>query len=116
MKNFLDLLATNLGIDITMTVVPGNGNLEVWINGTQIYNHTMTKSTVLKYQIPLLQPLSIRVLHSGAYVQSLTLDGWEARPQHGEELSGCWQLTTNVPFYQWKHQVTGQGWLLQPNQ
>lgn len=116
MKNFLELLATNFGIDISMTIVPGQGDVEVWINGQQIYDHAMVKTTVLKYQIPILQPVEIQVLHTGAYVESLTFDGWESRPQHGQELLGCWQLTTTVPFYQWKHQATGQGWLLEPNQ
>jgi hypothetical protein len=116
MKTFLDLLATNFSIDIEMTIVPGlPGVVEVWINGKQIYNHAMQQTTKLKYQIPILQPVEIQVLHSGAYVESLKFDGWESRPEYGQELPGCWQLKTDVPFYQWKHHATGQGWLLQPN-
>jgi hypothetical protein len=116
MKTFSDLLATNLGIDIEITIVPNKGKVEVWINDKQLYNFDMIKTTTLKYQIPILQPINIQVYHSGAYVKSLKFDDWEARPQYGEERPGIWQLITQIPFYQWKHFVTGQGWLLQPNQ
>ena len=116
MKNFSELLATNFSINIDMLVVPRNiGNVEIWINSRQIYNHPMQKATQISYQIPILQPVEIRVLHSGAYVESCCFDGWESRPAHGEELPGCWQFVIGVPFYQWKHHATAQGWLLEPN-
>ena len=28
--------------------------------------------------------------------------------------NGHWTLDLKLPFYQWKHQITGQGWLLNP--
>lgn len=28
--------------------------------------------------------------------------------------NGTWTLSMSQPFYQWKHQATGQGWLLHP--
>jgi hypothetical protein len=29
--------------------------------------------------------------------------------------NGEWKLEISEPFYQWRHQVTGQGWLLRPS-
>jgi hypothetical protein len=29
-------------------------------------------------------------------------------------INGSWKLTIDRPFYQWRHLVTGQGWLLEP--
>ena len=115
MKNFLDLLATNFSIEIDMTIVPGNGTVQILINGKELYNHDMTKTTTIKYQVPILQPIKVQVLHSSAYIESLKFDGWESRPLHGTEQPGSWQFTTQVPFYHWKHHATAQGWLLTPN-
>jgi hypothetical protein len=28
--------------------------------------------------------------------------------------NGTWRLSIQEPFYQWKHRITGQGWLLHP--
>ena len=110
MKTFLDLLATNLSIDITMLTYPCDSvDTEVWINGNQIYDAVMTKPTAFRYQVPLLQPIDIRV--SGARIESLQFDGWETRPQWAGDSTFT---TNNLPLYQWRHHATGQGWLLKP--
>jgi hypothetical protein len=28
--------------------------------------------------------------------------------------NGTWNLKINEPFYRWRHNITGQGWLLEP--
>lgn len=116
MKNFLELLATNLAVDIGMTVVPiVPGTVEVVINGKCIYNGIMQQSTDFCYTVPLLEPIEITVFHSGVTVLSLCFDEWESRPVHGKDSMGVWRFTTNgLPFYQWQHHATAQGWLLTP--
>ena len=116
MKNFLELLATNLSVDIDLVVVPTTPGLtEVMINGKCIYDSIMQHSTDFHYTVPLLEPIEINVLHNGATVPSLKFDGWESRPVHCQDVMGMWRFTTNgLPFYQWQHHATAQGWLLEP--
>ncbi len=116
MKNFLELLATNLSVDIDLVVTPtATVPTQVMINGTCIYDSRMKRTTDFHYSVPLLEPIEITVRHSGATVPSLKFDGWESRPVHGQEAIGVWRFTTNgLPFYQWQHNATAQGWLLEP--
>jgi hypothetical protein len=116
MKNFLELLATNLSVDIDLVVVPMTlGSTQVVINGNCIYDLDMQHSTDFHYSVPLLEPIEITVFHTGATVPSLKFDRWESRPTHGQEATGMWKFTTDgLPFYQWQHHATAQGWLLEP--
>ena len=116
MKNFLELLATNLSVDIDLTIVPTSlRSIEVVINNQRIYNNVMQHSTDFHYIVPLLNPIEITVSHVGATVPSLKFDGWESRPVHGQDDTGVWRFTTDgLPFYQWRHHATAQGWLLLP--
>ena len=116
MKNFSELLATNFAVDIELTVVPvAPSNVEVVVNGQCIYNGVMQRTTDFYYSVPVLEPIEITVFHSGATVLSLCFDGWESRPVHGQNTMGVWRFTTNVlPFYQWRHHATAQGWVLTP--
>lgn len=116
MKNFLELLATNLAIDIDLVVVPVvSGTVEVVVNGQRIYNGVMQRTTDFHYSVPVLEPIEITVFHAGITVLSLCFDGWESRPVHGRDAKGVWRFTTDgFPFYQWQHHATAQGWLLEP--
>ena len=44
---------------------------------------------------------------------SVTVDGIEILPRY-QHLADSGVLTITKPFYQWYHQVSGQGWLLLP--
>jgi len=116
MKNFLELLATNLSVDINFAVVPATpSQTEVVINGNCIYNTVMQHSTDFHYSVPLLEPIEITIFHNGVTLPSLKFDEWESRPVHGSDAMGVWRFTTNgLPFYQWQHHATAQGWLLEP--
>jgi hypothetical protein len=43
----------------------------------------------------------------------VTVDGIEILPKY-RHLAVDGKLTISKPFYQWYHQVSGQGWLLMP--
>jgi len=81
MKNFLDLLATDL-------------HLEVCVNNTV-------------YSVGLSMPLDF------AATDTVIVDGVEILPRY-QYLAVDGRLTITEPFYQWYHQVSGQGWLLKP--
>ncbi len=147
MKNFLELLATNLSIDIELVLRPvidnGAPHVEVVIDGKQIYSHVMLKSTVFRVSTLLLNPVDISITMSGkqycakqetaVVIESLKVDGFDLVPRYLDQVqyahdqgqgpagayigfNGHWQLKHKIPFYQWKHTATGQGWLLTPIQ
>lgn len=116
MKNFSELLATNLSVDIDLSLAPvAPGPVELVINGKCIYNGVMQRTTDFHYSVPVLEPIEITVFHCGVTVLSLCFDNWESRPVHGQDAMGVWRFTSNgLPFYQWQHHATAQGWLLEP--
>jgi hypothetical protein len=81
MKNFSDLLATDL-------------KLHVVVNGNQ-------------YESELHTPLSFNAN------DLVTVDGIEVLPRY-RCLTGDSTLQISIPFYQWYHKASDQGWLLTP--
>lgn len=114
MNNYLDLLGTDLSICIEMVLESVNGHAEATVNNCVVYSGPVTGSVNITHSVPLLDPVHIKVQHDGVYLSSLKLDGWEARPQHAQEVNGEFTLDTKIAFYQWQHHVTAQGWLLKP--
>jgi len=56
---------------------------------------------------PLTQPLKITLVE----YKPITIDGFPIMEHHGRWDNDRWIFDTEVPFYQWKHQATDQGWL-----
>lgn len=81
MKNFSDLLATDL-------------TLEVCVDGVTT-------------QWPLCAAMQFGIDHT------VTVDGIEVLPRYSY-LADNSQLHISIPFYQWYHAVSDQGWLLKP--
>ena len=81
MKNFSDLLATNLWLTV----------------------HINQK----RYSAGLHSLLEFSVS------DTVTIDGIEILPKY-QYLAVDGKLTIPEPFYRWYHQVSGQGWLLEP--
>ena len=109
---------------------------------TQVLFHgNLLDSITLTWDIDLLRTFDIsielndkndQVDHTSAVIVSqLTIDShnlvpqWSHLAQYTNEknynlptthlgFNGNWKITVDKPFYQWWHQVTGQGWLLTP--
>jgi len=45
----------------------------------------------------------------------MEIDGFTIMEHHGEWINGRWTFDSGVPFYQWKHHATAQGWLFYQN-
>jgi hypothetical protein len=88
MKNFSELLATELLINVE-TVVDHN---------------------VSQYCVPLLDPVKIQI-HGN--LTSFKIDNFDVMPFTWCQ-NNTWYFELDQPFYQWRHNITGQGWLLQP--
>jgi hypothetical protein len=115
MKNFSDLLATDFVINIALVLEAQTlGPVQVIVNADIIYDDVMPNLINLHHTVDLLEPIDITIYHQGVYLKNLQFDGWEARPQHAQEIHGAWKFQTLIPFYQWKHHATSQGWLLKP--
>lgn len=114
MNNYLDLLDTDLKINMEIVLESANGHAEVIVNDCVIYAGAVMGTVNIAHAVPLLDPVRLQVRHRGVYLASLKLDDWEARPQHAWEVNGVFTLDTKVAFYQWQHHATAQGWLLNP--
>ena len=142
MKKFSDLLATDLHLDLVLTAEPvGIPDVEIWANQQLIYQGQLLESFTVSTQLPLLSEISVSVkLKNKVYslesetavvVTKLSIDGFDLVPhfthlaQYTNDhdfkdptsyvgFNGEWKFEVSKPFYQWQHEITGQGWLLQP--
>lgn len=141
MSKFLELLDTETALDIVLTLKPvALPHVQVVVNGKLLYYGCLTNQMILQHSIPLLEPLTVSVTLSdkiyganetAVIVEQLTVDNFEVVPSwtqmatyHNDHdysdptnylgFNGTWELSTNCSFYQWKHKITGQGWLLFP--
>jgi hypothetical protein len=140
MKRYSDLPATDALLPITMILEPvGLPLVRVSINDTKFDNATLEKSIVITDFCRLLDPVAISVslenkhytldYETAVIVRSLSIDNIEIIPKYNHLIdyqndhninpktnylgyNGKWTLTIDRPFYQWLHQVSGQGWLL----
>jgi hypothetical protein len=143
MKNFSDLLATDQSLDLVISVAPvGLPDTEIWINQNLMYQGQLSDTLDISKKLPLLSAFSISVkLKNKIYTSDsetaivltkISIDGFDIVPawthlanytndHHMDDptsylgFNGEWELVISQPFYQWRHQVTGQGWLLRPN-
>ena len=143
MKNFSELLATDLELDFKLELAPFHSALDVavWLNGQLAYDDLLTKDFEYSAQLSLLNPISIRICvqgkdyaldsQSAVLIKSIRIDDFDLIPNWTQLSSytndhnytdptthlgfnGEWQYNIPEPFYQWKHKITGQGWLLTP--
>lgn len=87
MKNFSELLDTERWLDIEIKTSKGS----------------------VKLRWPLLVPLDL----AGHDVESVSVDGMSVL-EFGYYQDSAWIIRHDRPFYQWRHDITGQGWLLEP--
>lgn len=114
MKTYLDLLDTKFDINVEMLLTAAHGHAKVILNGDIVFDGAIAGQQVIQHTVPLLDPIRLEIQHSGVELASMRFDQWEARPQHGEYQPGTWRFNTDIPFYQWWHHATAQGWLLRP--
>jgi hypothetical protein len=142
MKNFSDLLATDLHLDLELIVEPvGRPDVEIWVNQQLIHQAQLSGPITVAKQLPLLPGFSLSVkLKNKVYssesetavmLTKLAIDGFDVIPnfthlaQYANDhdfteptsylgFNGEWRLEVTKPFYQWQHEITSQGWLFQP--
>ena len=140
MKNYLDLLATDLKLDVCIELAPvGTPDIVVEIANNTYANSELNVPKKLKYQLDLRDTFSIEIeLRNKTYtvehetaviIQRISIDSIDIVPKfdymasyandHNNNnptnylgFNGKWVLNFDRPFYQWLHQVTGQGLLV----
>lgn len=129
-----------VSISLAPVIAAGIPTVTVQVNQQVLFSGELDQAVQLETtELDLLQPLVISVAMSNKHydanretaviVQSFKIDDFEFVPghthlfeyinDHGNSqptnylgFNGVWSLTTDRPFYQWLHQVTGQGWLI----
>ena len=143
MKNFSELLATELVLDFQLVLDSHHSALDalVWLNGQLIYDDLLTKKFVYAAQLNLLDPIDLKICiqgkdyssdsQSAVLIQSVRIDDFDLVPNWTQlahytndhnyteptthlGFNGLWQFSIPEPFYRWRHKITGQGWLLTP--
>ena len=128
---------------IKLSVIADNGfpGALVRVNQEVIEYPRLLKSVEHVFEVPLNDTIEIEIAmidklysqdkETAVVIDSVLLDGFEIVPrwthlaiydsERGVQgpaahlgVNGSWKLTIDRPFYQWRHQVTGQGWLLEP--
>ena len=135
MNNYLDLLGTNtnIQIDINLSVI-GSPDFSITVGNNQ-WNNQCNISVNHDLLIPFSVEIELRNKHytveyeTAVIINKLSVDNIKLVPQyeyladyqndHNNNNStnylgfnGKWTLTIDRPFYQWLHQIQGQGWLL----
>lgn len=143
MKNFSELLATDLELDFQLELEPFHSTLdvEVWLNGQLIYDDLLVHPLTYNAKLNLLDPIDLKICVRGkdyeldsqaaVLIKTIKIDDFELTPnwtqlaQYTNDhnytdptthlgFNGVWHYAIGQPFYRWKHKITGQGWLLTP--
>jgi hypothetical protein len=132
-----------IDISLTVGARIDNGipHCRVRINHDILHDGILDQGGSWRCQCDLLQPIDIEISMWGkqydqyretaVIIEHLTIDGFDIVPRwtqlatyHNDHdcqkptaylgFNGTWRLTVDQPFYQWRHAVTEQGWLLTP--
>ena len=144
MKNFYETMDTELlevVIELGSISKFGAPWATVALNNKQVYNTYVADRAIVRQKVDLLEPIDIAITLSkkiynehaetALLINSIKIDGIELMPdschlanyENDQQnnspttylgFNGTWKFSTDRPFYQWLHQTTGQGWLLEP--
>jgi len=137
-------ISTNIDFVLELEVVKDNGEptVEIFLNETKLYGkYPLTGFRKIYTRLKLMDSIKLEISMSdkqynvkketAIIIKSLKIDGIELIPAYNHLVdyqndhninaktnylgyNGTWTLYIDRPFYQWYHQVSGQGWLLSP--
>jgi len=139
----LDINNTDINIKMILLPIVDNGfpDATVIINHLVLFDDVLESEISLNVNIPLLSTIDISVemrnkkydeIHETAIIiKQLSFDNFDLVPNYNHHfvytnehnngsptnylgVNGIWSLNINEPFYNWKHRILGNGWLLQP--
>lgn len=133
----------DINVKLDLSVINDNGNptVIVIINNRALFEGTMSQPTSISASIKLTELLDISIsmqdkqysanCETAVLINSLSVDGIELAHKYSHVavyendhqnnnptaylgFNGTWKFQLDQPFYRWLHQVTGQGWLIDP--
>lgn len=131
----------NLTIKLGVIVDNGYPGVSLRVNDNVVEYLQLSSAVEHSYDLPIMDPIEIEIVmtdkeysadqETAILIDSISIDGFEIVPawthlaQYNSErglqgptsylgINGSWKLKIDRPFYQWRHRVTGQGWLLEP--
>jgi len=141
MNHFLDLLDTIKYIKIEISIQPAKKDItpcvDLIINDENLFSGNLEFKLNFNKKVGILEPIKIFILsknNNALVLNSLKIDNFEIVPNYlyygnttyidsnGDDIgpseflgvSGEWKFEIPESFYNWKHQVTNNGWLLYP--
>jgi len=135
---------TNINFVLEFEPITNNGEptIEIILNNEKIYGkYPLTSFRRIYTRLKLMDSIKLEILMSdkeydaeketAIIIKTLKIDGIEIIPQYNHLIdyqndhnintktnylgyNGKWTLDIDRPFYQWYHQISGQGWLLTP--
>ena len=132
-----------LNLTIKLGVIADNGcpGVSLRVNDNVVEYLQLSSSVEHSYDLPIMDVIEIEIAminkeysvdqETAVLIDSINIDGFEIVPawthlaQYDSErgpqgptsylgINGSWKLKIDRPFYQWRHKITGQGWLLEP--
>ena len=112
------------------------------INGQEIYNGDLDHELISEHRTYIRSAVCVEVcmtgknyrpdLETAVIIKQLSCNGFEVIPDHCHRatydndrgflapthylgFNGTWKFDTYAPFYEWRHTITNQGWLLSPH-
>ena len=130
-------------IVVKLTAISHNGYPDINLSVCEhvLYDGPLSKSKsfqinkgindLLTFQITLKNKKYSPLKETACLIDEISIDGYEILPKyqhfstyendHGKNIStnyvgynGTWTLKFDRPFYQWHHQISGQGMLIKP--
>jgi len=134
-----------INVEIALSAIVDNGvpHAKVICNNIILFDSTLQNSVKLNIKLHVLDLVNLSVtmsnkvynsaLETAVLIDSISIDGIEVIPKfsycstydndHKQDIfthylgyNGTWSLNMDLPFYQWLHRQTAQGWLLQPHE
>jgi hypothetical protein len=131
-------------VEVELSCLCGSGNPHGWIiiNDHVCFDSLMLSTITITKTVSILSCLTIEIgmkdkiysseQETAIVIEKLNIDGFEIIPNwnhlaryendHKQNsptrylgFNGRWILEIDRPFYQWQHQITSQGWLLEPS-
>jgi hypothetical protein len=139
----LDIKQQHITVTVKLQVIGDNGfpGAGIRVNQNVIEYVQLLTTVEQQFKVELKDIIEIEISMIGKeysqtqetalIIESVDIDGFEIVPkwihlavydsERGLQgptsylgINGSWKLVIDRPFYQWRHQITGQGWLLEP--
>ena len=139
-----DIKQFDVTIELVITRNLENSRLQIKLNDNEVRSTIIGTSlnyVCIEEKILISDPLKVDISLSDidydkgnptVEIKSITVDNIQVMPNYNYtckyendkkinsptnilEFNGTWTLDTVIPFKHWLHEVSGKGWLLQPN-